>query len=88
MHSKNSKPLTKAERAHLQRVKEQACSVCDAPPPSDAHHIDQAQPFTCIALCQPCHTGRLGIHGDRTLWRIRKMDELKALNVTLGRVMK
>ena len=27
-----------------------------------------------------------GIHGDKTLWRIRKMDELDALNTTLRRV--
>ena len=25
-------------------------------------------------------------HGDKTLWRIRKMDEIKALNETLRRV--
>lgn len=27
-----------------------------------------------------------GWHGNKTLWRIRKMDELKALNETLRRV--
>lgn len=29
----------------------------------------------------------MGIHGDKTMWRIHKMDELKALNETLRRVL-
>jgi len=29
----------------------------------------------------------MGIHGDRTLWRIHKMDEIDALNETLRRVL-
>jgi hypothetical protein len=79
--------LTPKERAHIKRVKECACSVCDAPPPSAAHHIKQSSAWTCVALCQACHQGRLGWHGDKTLWRIRKMDELDALNVTIQRLM-
>ncbi len=86
MRSKNSKSFTAGERAHIEAVKSVACSVCDAPPPSSAHHINQGDHYTTIALCWECHQGKQGWHGDKTLWRIRKMDELDALNETLRRV--
>ena len=63
------------------------CSVCDAPGPSHAHHIKQNCAWTCVALCYDCHQGPNGIHGDRAMWRIYKMDELDALGVTLMRVL-
>lgn len=86
MRSKNSKPFTGAEAAHLEAVKLCACVVCDAPPPSEAHHIRQGDHFTTVALCQECHTGNGGWHRNKTLWRIRKFDELDALNETLRRI--
>ena len=87
MRSKNSKPLTPAERVHLEGVKWLPCSVCDAPGPSDAHHINQGQHFTTVALCKDCHQGSdNGWHGRKVMWRVMKMDELAALNVTLQRL--
>lgn len=86
MWSKNKKAMTVAERAHVDRVKELPCSVCDAPGPSEAHEPVQGLWFVSIALCPDCHRGPMGIHGDKTLWRIHKMDEIKALNETLRRV--
>jgi hypothetical protein len=87
MRSKNSKPFSRAEAAHLEAVKSVACVVCDAPPPSDAHHIRQDDHFTTVALCRDCHQGsENGWHGRKTLWRVRKWDELDALNETLRRV--
>ena len=82
----NTSP-TKAERAHQGRVKELPCSVCGAPPPSAAHHIDQSCAWAVVALCYECHQGRGGIHHEKTMWRIYKMDEIKALNVTLKRLL-
>lgn len=80
--------LTQAEKRHLARVKELPCSVCDAPPVSEAHHIRQGDQYTAIALCPECHRGpSMGWHGGRIAWRVRKMDELKALNVTLKRLL-
>ena len=77
----------KAERAWVQLVKEQPCSVCDAYPPSDAHHIKQGLHYTCVALCKSCHQGsKMGWHGEKRAWAIAKMDELDALNVTIKRV--
>ena len=87
MRTKNAKPLTAAERAHLERVKSLPCSVCDAPAPSEAHHIRQGQHFTCVALCTQCHRGGvLGWHGERAIWRVKKWDELDALAVTIERL--
>lgn len=80
--------LNKAEREHVGRVKALPCSVCDEPGPSDAHHIKQGQHYTVVALCKSCHQGPLmGLHGQRRMWAIKKMDELDALAVTVGRLM-
>lgn len=87
MRSKNSKAFTKAEAAHLEAVKSVACVICDAPPPSEAHHIVQGDHFTTVALCTECHTGRGGWHREKTMWRIRKWQEIDALNETLRRVL-
>lgn len=77
MRTKNAKAITNKERAHLGRVKELPCSVCDAPAPSEAHHVKQGQQYTAVALCVDCHRGA---------WHIKKMDELLALNVTIMRL--
>lgn len=83
MRTKNSKAITSVEKAHLRAVKSLPCSVCDAPAPSDAHHINQGQHYTTVALCKDCHQGSVnGWHGQKVMWRIHKMDELAALNVT------
>lgn len=86
MWSKNKKAQTVAERAHVGRVKELACVVCGAAGVSEAHEIEQGLWFCSVALCADCHRGPLGIHGDKTLWRIHKMTELDALNETLRRL--
>ncbi len=78
---------TAAERAHVGRVKELPCSVCDTPGPSAAHHIKQHQHYTVVALCTDCHQGAFnGWHGQRRAWKLRKMDELDALAVTIERL--
>ena len=82
-----SRNITPAEREHMRRVKELPCSVCDAAGPSEAHHIKQGDHWTVVALCQGCHTGPVnGWHGRRGMWRLKKMDELAALSVTLRRL--
>ena len=87
MRTKNAASLTAAEREHVARVKNLSCSVCDAPGPSDAHHIQQGQHWTVVALCKDCHQGSFaGWHGQRRAWAIRKMDELSALARTIQRL--
>ncbi len=79
--------LNARERLHLARVKNLPCSVCEAPPPSEAHHYKQGLQYTCIALCVDCHRNPLmGWHGQRRAWAINKMDELAALDVTIRRL--
>lgn len=81
--------LTDRQRAHIARVKQLPCSVCDAPGPSDAHHIEQSLQFCVVALCKDCHQGSfMGWHGQRRAWAIKKMGELDALNVTIERLLK
>ena len=78
--------LTDRQRRYLARVKELSCSLCDAPGPSEAHHARQGSQYVCIALCMDCHRGQNGWHGTKAFWRIRKMDELDALNITIERL--
>ena len=82
-----SRNISPPDREHMARVKAQPCSVCDAPAPSEAHHTKQGNHRTVIALCKDCHTGsRNGWHGQRLMWKLKKMDENDALNVTLRRL--
>jgi len=80
--------LTDRQRAHIQQVKELPCSVCDAPGPSDAHHVKQHRQYIVVALCKDCHQGPvMGWHGQRRMWAIKKMDELDALDITIERLL-
>ena len=79
---------TRAERAHIEAVKQLPCSVCDAPAPSAAHHIKQDNPWLCVALCPDCHQGsHNGIHGRKSIWKVMRMDEYDALAVTFRRLL-
>jgi hypothetical protein len=79
---------SKKERAHIARVKELNCSVCNASAPSDAHHIRQDNPYTCIALCKSCHQDpHNGIHGRKAIWDVYRIDELTALTITFTRLL-
>lgn len=81
--------LSAEEREHLKELKSLPCSVCDAPGPSDAHHVKQGLQYTCVALCKQCHQGSiLGWHGQKRMWAVKKMDELDALNVTIQRLLR
>ncbi|GAB2494065.1 hypothetical protein [Arenimonas alkanexedens] len=91
MRTKNAASFTRAESAHLAKVKATSCALCDGPAPVEAHHVEQGQHFTSIGVCPLCHRGPHGIHGDQTMLRLRFKTaglraELAALNLTLGRV--
>ena len=80
--------LTDRERKHLGAVKCLPCSVCDAPGPSEAHHVQQGRQFTAVSLCVDCHLSPLsGWHGQKRAWSVRRMGELDALDVTIRRLM-
>jgi len=86
MHSKNKPAPTKAEKAHIERVAALDCVVCDAAGPSEVHEPEQGLWFASIALCPACHRGPQGWHGYRDRWKLRHMDELKAINRTIERL--
>lgn len=84
MRTKNAVSITVREREYLARLKELPCGVCDAPGPSEAHHIEQGLHYACIPLCQDCHRGSFnGLHGQRRIWSVRKKTELSVLNQTI-----
>jgi hypothetical protein len=88
MFSKNKPSMTKAEREHVGRIKEMPCGVCDAPGPSEAHELKQGQWFTSIPLCADCHRGSInGIHGQRRIWAVFKLDEQEVLNETIRQLL-
>jgi hypothetical protein len=85
VQSKNKKPMVAAEREHVERVKSLPCGVCDTSGPSEAHEIEQGQWFTSIPVCPDCHRGSVnGWHGQRAIWKVKKLDELKVLNQTIA----
>ena len=89
MRTKNAKSITARESDHIGRVRALPCSLCDESGPSQAHHIKQGQHHTVVALCPSCHGGPgypSGWHGTKVLWRIKKMDEIDALAVTVERL--
>ena len=89
MQSKNKPPMRAAERRWVTRLKLLPCSVCDEGggefAPSEAHEIRQGMWFTAVALCADCHRGPHNGIG-RGIWRVKKMDELAALAVTVERL--
>lgn len=83
-----SKVKTAASRAYHATVADLPCRLCirlgqPQTSPTTVHHIREGQGlsqrahhFLVVALCRDCHQGRHGVHGDRSLLRIAKVDEL------------
>lgn len=87
MWSKNKKSATSQEKLHVEAVKSLSCVVCNAPPPSECHELKQGSWFVSAALCADCHRGSInGIHGQKRMWAVFKMDELDAVNETNRRL--
>jgi len=67
-------------------IKGLPCGVCDAPAPSEAHHIQPKLHYITIPLCAECHrSDKDGIHGARMNWKFFKKTELSVLNDTIER---
>ena len=84
--------MTKAEKAHMARVAELTCAIC-GDYGTQLHHVREGQGMAqrasnwlVIPLCVDCHTGPFGIHGDRTMLRSVKKNEMDLLAETLERV--
>ena len=70
---------TAAGLEHMRRVKQLPCVICQAPPPSDAHHCisgrygsRKASDFKTVSLCKIHHQdGPEAIHQDKRGWEER-----------------
>lgn len=92
--------MTKAEKHHMGRVAALGCVLCDilgcaGDTPANVHHIREGQGMAqrssnwlVIPLCPTCHQGRHGIHGDKALLRLAKVEELDLLAITIERLNK
>ena len=93
------KAKTVAEQRHMDRVAAAGCVLCwvlgqrqlsriELHHPREGQGGAQRAPnWLVFGLCgEGCHRGRFGIHGDRSLLRIAKVDELDLLALTLERV--
>lgn len=80
----------------MERVRGIPCVLCQLLgqyqlSPTIAHHMTLGRAkgtkhddFLTIALCdEDCHVGHQGVHGDKTLLRIAKVDEYDLLALTL-----
>ena len=82
MKSKNKPAQTKQEREHTAMVAALPCVVCGTYDGSEVHEPVQGLWYIAIPLCFACHRGPEGWHGTRLRWKLRNMDELKAINET------
>jgi hypothetical protein len=81
---------TAAEKRHMARVAQLPCAICGQPGPSIVHHMragfggaQRAPNALTMPLCWEHHVGKTGIHGDRSAWRLRNIDEYTVLADTI-----
>lgn len=86
MRSKSKPAQTKAEREYVALLAQMPCVVCDDDGPVEVHEPEQGLWHASMPLCVPCHRGPEGWHGTRLRWKLRRMDELKAINKTVAGV--
>lgn len=81
-------------KRHMSRVAALGCMLCQllgqGRTPAEVHHLREGQgggqrasDFLTVPLCPDCHRGPHGLHGDRALFRIAKVNELDLLALTL-----
>ena len=80
-------------RKHLSRIAEMPCSLCGASAPSLIHHLREGQgmaqradDYLTVPLCPDCHQGPNGVHGDKALLKVYKIDELGLLAKTIEQI--
>ena len=81
--------MTSRAHRHLSRVASLSCVLCGSKP-VQVHHLREGQgmsqrasDFLTVALCPECHQGANGLHGNRSLLRIRHLEELDLLALTI-----
>ena len=85
-------------RAYMAFVAEVGCVLCKRigwmqQTRTCVHHIrtgmgagQRASDWLTVALCEDCHAGKTGIHGDKSRLRQAKCDELDLLADTIAAV--
>ena len=83
---------TKAEREHMARVASLPCACCGQYG-VQVHHIrdgqgmaQRASNWLTVPLCEGCHTGQYGVHGDKSRMRARKQSEIDWLAGTIEKL--
>jgi hypothetical protein len=82
--------VTKAERAHMDKVAQLACVVCKhrlgiETRPVQIHHVTVPRDHFAVApLCEEHHKGATGVHGlhRRGFERMWKLDEIGLVALT------
>jgi len=86
--------MSAAEKRHMGRIAAMPCCLC-GDRPVHVHHIregeaagagQKAKDFLTIPLCPDCHTGPLGVHGDKTVIYAAGKNEHDLLAETLERL--
>ena len=84
---------TKAQKEYMDKVAQMPCATCGAEG-VHIHHIREGQGMAqrasnwlVVPLCPACHTGSRGIHGDKSMMRLKKLTELDLLAMTIERAI-
>lgn len=86
--------MSLASKRHLGRVASLPCCLCGNSP-VEVHHIREGEAagagqrssdWLAIPVCPSCHRGSKGIHGDKSMLRIRKMTEIDLVAETLEKI--
>ena len=85
--------MSKADESrYMGRVASLPCACCGADG-VEVHHVREGQGmsqrasnFLTVPLCPDCHRGSNGIHGNKSYLRIRKLEELDLLAMTIKHI--
>lgn len=89
--------MTNAERDYMGRVQALGCLLCQlqgrGKTEAEIHHIramqggaSRASHYLVAPLCPACHRGSKGRHGDQTLLKVSKVNDLDLLAMTIERL--
>lgn len=79
------RPQRDRSKSHLARVRGLRCTICQAGPPCDPHHLKFAQPRAMslksgdqwtVPLCREHHDEVEGAGDERAWWARKKIDPL------------
>jgi Recombination enhancement, RecA-dependent nuclease len=83
---------TSAEKRYMCAVAKYPCIVCGALG-VHLHHVrdgqgmaQRSQHWLVVPLCPTCHTSPVGVHGDKSMLRVQKLDEIDLLARTIEKM--